>query len=309
MNIKTNQQAVMLIGFGGPMAMDEVRPFLESVLRGARIPQARFDEVVHHYEVIGGVSPYNAVTYAQKKALKAEFARRGVNIPVYVGFRHSSPSLGDVLRQMNQDGIRKVAALVLAPLRSYVSFEKYVERVEEAKCEAQIENIAVTYTEPFHQNPLFIEAQADEVAKVIMSLGPHELEKTFFIFSAHSIPVEMAQKSEYDKHFSDLSRLIAQKIPIGSWCLAYQSRSGNPRDPWLEPSVEKIIKALDRTRYRSVVLVSPGFLCDNVEVIYDLDYECGMLCQELGLSYYRARTVADHPKFIRLAADLLQARL
>ncbi len=300
---------VLLIGFGGPESMEEVRPFLESVLRGVKIPQARFDEVMHHYEVIGGVSPYNAITQRQKAALEKELVRRGADLPVFTGYRHSSPSLADALREMKSRGIEQAAGFVLASLRSYASFQKYTERVEEAKKETGAENITLNYTAPFHENPLFIEAQADEVLKALSRLGDGAKDKTFFIFSAHSIPSVMAAESGYDKQFERTAGLIAQKMNISAWTTAYQSRSGNPRDPWLEPSVEKAVSAVDRGRFENVLLIPSGFLCDNVEVIYDLDREIREHCRTLNLRYERASTVADHPQFIRLAADLIQAAL
>ena len=303
------KKVVMLIGFGGPRSSKEVRPFLESVLRGVQIPPARFDEVMRHYEVIGGISPYNSITYKQKEALEKEFLKRGVDLPIFVGFRHSIPSLADTLKNLKKLGSKKVIAFILASLRSRASFEKYVERVEEAKKETGTEGLEFVYTEAFHKNPLFVEAQAEEVSKITQTVKPQDLDKTFFIFSAHSIPVSMALESGYDKQFEKTSALIAQKLNLPSWCVAYQSRSGNPRDHWLEPSVEKIIQGLDRSKSKNVVLVSAGFLCDNVEVIYDLDHECKALCEKLGLKYFRARTVMDHPKFIEMVADLIMESL
>ena len=299
----------MLIGFGGPEKPEEVRPFLESVLKGVKIPQARFDEVLCHYELIGGVSPYNSITYRQKEALEKQLLKRGMRLPVLVGFRHAVPSLVDTLGNLKKQNLKKVIGFVLSSLRSYASFEKYTERIEEAKKEIGAGEIEFIYTEPFHDGSLFIEAQADEVSKVIQKMTPAEQSKTFFIFSAHSIPLPMAQKSGYDRQFETTAALIAKKINISSWSVAYQSRSGNPRDPWLEPSVEKTIQSLDRSKYKNIVLVSAGFLCDNAEVIYDLDYECRDLCKNLGFSYFRAKTVTDHPQFIRLVADLIQAKL
>ena len=299
----------MLIGFGGPEKPEEVRPFLESVLRGVKIPQARFEQVLRHYEVIGGVSPYNSITYRQMKALEIELRKRGIPAPVFIGFRHASPSLGDTLKRIQKAEINRVVGFVLSPLRSYASFGKYVERVEEARKKSGAGRIEFIYTEPFHDNPLFIQAQSDEAAKIIQKLSPAEKNKTFFIFSAHSIPAAMAQAGGYDRQFEVIATLIARRAGISSWAVAYQSRSGNPKDPWLEPSVEGLIKGVDRSKYKNVALVPAGFLCDNAEVIYDLDYEIKNLCQSIGLSYVRAKTVTDHPQFIRLMADLVEAKL
>ena len=300
--------AAMLIGFGGPTRPAEVRPFLDSVLKGVRIPQARYNEVKHHYDLLDGVSPYNAITFQQKKALENELLKRKIQLPVFVGFRHSSPSIADALNQMKAQGIQKAAGFILASLRSPASFEKYIAGVDEAKQGTRIK-MDFRYTQPFHENLLFIDAQADEVSKVIQKIDPKESDKTFFIFSAHSIPTAMAQTSGYDKQFEKIAELIAKKLNISSWTVAYQSRSGNPEASWLEPSVEKTVQGLDTKNFKNVVLVSAGFLCDNVEVIYDLDVECRDLCKKLNLGYFRAKTVTDHPKFIRLVADLIELSL
>ena len=299
----------MLIGFGGPQKPEEVQPFLQSVLKGVKIPQERFDEVLHHYEIVGNVSPYNSITYKQKEALQKELKKRGLDVPVFVGFRHSSPSLADTLKELKSQRIERVAGFVLSSLRSHASFEKYTERIEEAKKETGAEDIEFIYTENFHDNPLFIEAQADEITKVLKKINPSDSDKTFFIFSAHSLPVPMADKSGYHRQFEEMSALIAKQLNILSWSVAYQSRSGRPTDPWLEPSVEKVIQGIDSTQFKNVFIISSGFLCDNVEVIYDLDYEGQNLCKKHHLSYFRAKTVTDHPKFICLVADLVESKL
>ena len=166
--------AVMLIGFGGPQGAEEVRPFLQSVLKGVKIPQERFDEVLHHYEIVGNVSPYNSITYKQKEALEKELKKRKLELPVFVGFRHSFPSLRDTLQELKKQNIQKVAGFVLSSLRSYASFEKYTQRIEEAKKETSAEGIEFIYTEPFHESPLFIEAQADEITKVLKKINRTE---------------------------------------------------------------------------------------------------------------------------------------
>lgn len=299
----------MLIGFGGPEGPEEVRPFLESVLQGVRIPQERFEEVLSHYEVIGGVSPYNAVTYKQREALQEELRRRGLNVGVAVGFRHSTPSYTSVISALKREGIGKVIGFVLAPLRSYSSFEKYIERIEEAKKQSGAEDIEFIYTETYYDHPLLIDAQAEQALKVISQIDSAGIDKTYFLFSAHSIPCVMARESGYDNQYRINAALTAQKLGLAQWSLAYQSRSGSPSDPWLEPDTESVIRGIDRKRFKNVMIIPIGFLCDNVEVIYDLDTECRKLCEELELRYFRAKTVADHPMFIRLIADIVGSRI
>jgi ferrochelatase len=292
--------AILLIGFGGPEKSSEIRPFLDSVLEGVKIPPARYEAVVHHYEAVGGASPYNAITRRQKDALAAELKKRGADFPVYAGFRHSSPSFADVFRELKQKGFERVVGFVLSSLRSYPSFEKYCERVERGRKEADAEGIEIVYAGDFHQHPLFIEAQAAKIKKI---------DGAFYLFSAHSIPVEWSEKSGYARQFERASALIAEKLGIKDWSVCYQSRSGNPRDPWLVPDVCDAIAAVDRSRFRELVVTPSGFLSDNVEVLYDIDIEAKNKAVECGFHFTRPETVMDHPSFIRLMADQVQACL
>ncbi|GEM_PF-13895 len=295
----------MLAGFGGPRSRDEILSFLKSVTEGTNVPESRLAEVAAHYQAVGGASPYNAHTQRQKEALEAELEKRGLRTPVVCGFRHSTPSLKDAFLAVKEMRARRVIVFVLSSLRSYSSFDKYRERIEEAKALAGAENIGVEYTAPFYAHPLFIEAQAARVAETLTSFSVHQKARTFFLFSAHSIPSAIAQKSRYAEEFAEGARLTAERLGLESWGLAYQSRSGNPREPWLGPSVNEALSALDRARFDHLMLIPLGFLCDNVEVIYDLDIELKAQADSQGVGYFRAKTVMDHTAFIRLMADLV----
>ena len=294
--------AVFLIGFGGPSKPEEVRPFLESVLEGIRIPEARFQEVIHHYEIIGGVSNYNPATFGQKEALQEYFKKKNIPFFVGLGFRHSFPSFKDAFETFGKYKVERLICFVMAPFRSYSSFEKYQERVEKARQEAGAQAVELVYAESFFDHSLLIQAQTERVSEVLKDLSAEDRKKSFFIFSAHSIPVEMSRKSAYDLQFARSSSLIAEALGLSeNWRIAYQSRSGSPRDPWLEPDVQKVIASLDG-RFKNIIFVPMGFLCDNVEVVYDLDVEAKKACEEKDLGYFRAPTVGAHPKFIEMMA-------
>lgn len=289
--------AVLLIGFGGPQGMAEVRPFLESVLEGVKIPPQRFEEVLKHYEAIGGVSSYNAVSYRQKEALEGWLASQNVTLSVGVGFRHSRPGFREVFESFKKEKVKKVVGFVLASFRSFPSFGKYQAKIEEAKRGTGTENIPVVYTESFAGHSSYLEAQAAQAGKILSSFTEEEKKQTYFIFSAHSIPVDPS----YASQFEEASVRIAQSLGLEkNWSAAYQSRSGNPKDPWLEPDVRDVIRGLDVKKFKRVFLVPVGFLCDNVEVIYDLDTDAKKYCEDAGLKYFRASTVSDHPKFIEM---------
>ncbi len=285
--------AALLIGFGGPQGLEEVRPFLQSVLEGVPVPPARVAEVAHHYEIFNGRSPYNEVSFRQKQALERWFASQKIAMPVEVGFRHSSPSFRDAFETFKKQGVTKVIGFILASFRSYSSFEKYQLKIAEAQKAAAAEDIRIEYTESFAADPLYFEAQAEQVRAVRA-----DRDGTCVLFCAHSIPVPMSDKSGYASQFEHAAASIASLLGIEHWRTAYQSRSGNPRDPWLEPDVKEVIAGLDRNRFGSALLVPVGFLCDNVEVLYDLDVEAKQACEAAGLRYLRASTVTDHPKFI-----------
>ncbi len=292
-----------MIGFGGPTRSEEVRPFLQSVLQGVRVPPERFETVLKHYDALGGRSPYNSMAYAQRDALAKWFKEKGADLPVYAGFRHSSPGFKDVFLELKKNGIEKVIGLVLSPLRSYASFGKYMEKVEEAQKEADALSISLDTTDPFYNNSHFLAAQAGQVEAVLRRVGPDGPERTVFIFSAHSIPSKMSDESGYAAQFSEAASAVARGLGLKHWECAYQSRSGDPREPWLGPDVKEAVQKIDRKLFKDVVVVPIGFVSDNAEVLYDLDIELKGIVTGLGLEYFRASTVMDHPRFIEMMGE------
>lgn len=292
--------AVFLAGFGGPQTPAEVRPFIESVAQGASIPASRLEAVAQHYEKIGGFSNYNSITFRQRDALAALFRKKNLPLEVCAGFLHSQPSFKQVFSDLHQKGFEKALVFVLSSFRSFPSFERYRQKLIEARRTAEADSIALDFSKPFHDHPLFIEAVADRV--------PKKSESAHYIFTAHSIPADWAEQSDYDDEFRCSASLVAKKLGLKSWGVAYQSRSGPPKYPWLGPDVNEAIRALPREKWDQVVLVPIGFLCDNAEVLYDLDIEARKTASDCGLDYARALTVMDHPKFIEMIASLIEQR-
>ena len=315
---KNNQKnAALLIGFGGPTRPEEVRPFIRSVVEGLKIPEERLQEVEKHYEAIGGRSPFNEITYRQKEALERFLKTRSVTIPVGVAFRHSTPSFRDAFETFKKFGIEKVAGFVLASFRSHISSQGYREKVLQARDLADAGNIQVDFTLPFESDPLYLEAQAERLHEIWDRFTVSERASTHIIFTAHSIPSSLCERSTrenqgqcYGYQFRQAARVIAGLLDLGkNWTCAYQSRSGNPQDAWLDPDVKDVIRGLDKKKFRTVLLVPVGFLCDNVEIIYDLDIEAKKICDGYGLRYARALTVMDHPKFIEMMGRQILERL
>ncbi len=298
--------AVLLIGFGGPERPEEIRPFLDRVTRGRAIPRERYEEVVRHYEAIGGRSPFNAITTRQAAALRERLARAAIKIPLVLGLRNAAPYLEDTLAQLARDGVRRVLGFVLAAHRCEASWERYLQGVGEARARIGAAAPEVDYLGPWHAHPLFIEAAAARLAEALARLEPAARDRAHIIFSAHSIPVAMAAASPYVEQLTDSARLVAERLGRREWTLAFQSRSGSPRDPWLEPDVRDVLRGLGG---RSAVVAPIGFLSDHVEVLYDLDVEAAAVAREAGVTMVRAATVGDHPRFVEMMAALIAERL
>jgi len=298
--------AVLLIGFGGPTRSEEIRPFLDNILRGRPIPKERYEEVVHHYEVMGGRSPYNEHTMRQADALRARLRHDGIDIPIVVGMRNWEPYLIESMRELASRRVRRVLGFILAAHRCEASWERYQAAVDDARGKIGVDAPQIEYPEPWHTHPRFIEATADRVRAAFAKLDQDEAKTAELIFTAHSIPVPMANASGYAEQIRESATAVASRLGRASWSLAFQSRSGSPRDRWLEPDVGDAIRKLDG---RPAVVMPIGFLCDHVEVLYDLDVEAAKVARESGVKMIRAGTVADHPAFIDMMADIVREHL
>ncbi len=300
--------AVFLAGFGGPEKKSEIRPFLESIASTAKIPKERLVEVELHYERVGGKSDFNKITFKQEEALRRLLKKRGLPLQVFSGFMHSKPSFERIFKELKAKGITRALVFVLSVFRSYPSFERYQEKLVQARVAAEAEGIEFKYASAFHANPLFIQAVSERVLDAVKKIPQPERSKTYYLFTAHSIPLDWAKKGDYSEEFQESAFLTARKLGLQNWGLSYQSRSGPPKYPWLEPDVNEAIRKLPPGEFTRVVLVPIGFLCDNVEVTYDLDIQAKKTAQVCGIGYSRALTVMDHPAFIEMIADLIKKR-
>ncbi len=306
MSAEARYGAVVLIGFGGPASPAEIRPFLDRVTAGRPIPRARYEEVVHHYEAIGGRSPFNEVTERQAAALRARLSGAGVKIPVVLGMRNAPPWLEDALRELGRGGVRRALGLVLAAHRCEASWDRYLRGVDEARERIGRGAPALDYIGEWHAHPLFIEAAADRVADALARLAPGARGRAQLIFTAHSIPAAMAAASPYLEQLRESARLIAERLGRREWTIAFQSRSGNPRDAWLEPDVCDVLRGL---KEQPAVVAPLGFICDHIEVLYDLDVAAARVAREAGVTMERAATVGEHPRFIEMLAALIGERV
>jgi ferrochelatase len=298
--------SVLLLAFGGPTRPHEVRPFLDHVLRGKPIPKERYEEVVRHYEEVGGASPLNRLTFEQAGALRDLLARAGPPLPVYVGMRHWDPFVADTLGVMAHEGRRRAVGLVLAAFRSPPSWGAYLATVEEARKRVGATAPAVDYVPEWSDHPMFIEALAGRTAEAIASLPEAKRGAARLVFTAHSIPTEMAQTSGYAKSLKRTAGLLGESL-ARPWSLAYTSRSGQPSDPWLEPDIADELRSLKRDGVEDVVVSPIGFVSDHVEVLYDLDIAARKIAGQLGIGFVRAGTAGSDPSFTRLLASLVRS--
>lgn len=298
--------AVMIIGFGGPSSSDEIRPFLDRVLKGRPVSRERYEEVVHHYELLGGRSPYNELTFRQAAALRAKLEAEGIRAPVVVGMRNTAPYIDEALRDLAARGARRVFGFILAAHRCEASWERYQRDVAEACARIGSSSPEVVYPTSWHDDPRFIAAVADRARAALERLDSAVRDDAELIFTAHSIPARMAAESPYVAQLRRSAELVAALLGRSRWRVAYQSRSGSPREPWLEPDINETLRTMPG---RAAVVVPIGFLCDHVEVLYDLDREAAGTARSAGVAFARAATVSDHPQFIELIAALARAHL
>lgn len=292
--------SVLIIGFGGPTEPDQIMPFLRKVVEGRPVPEDRLIAVAHHYEEVGGRSPYNELTDHQALALEEWLAQHGKPLPVTVGMRNWHPFISDTVARMRDEGRRHAAGIILSAHRCDTSWERYMRDVQDALDAAGDAAPVVSYVSPWYDEAGFLEACA---ARIEQASGyergrwPADIP---VLFTAHSIPESMASGSPYVSDLEASCRGVARILGVSDWQLAYQSRSGDPRTPWLEPDICDVLRDRGAAGIREVVVQAIGFLCDHVEVLYDLDIEAAGVCRELGIRYHRAPCVNAHPQFISL---------
>lgn len=304
--------AVLLISFGGPQGVADIRPFLENVLHGRRIPPARIEEVAHHYEMFDGVSPLTEITLRQAAGLETRLREAGSALPVYVGMRNWHPYLAETIGEMTAAGHRRAIGFILAAHRSYSSCGQYKQDVIDARravVEAGGQDLDVRYVDDWHAHEKFIAAEAERVEAAYEEMQRSVRESARLVFTAHSLPVSMADRCTYVQQLRESAGLVAQKVGQKDWALVYQSRSGRPTDPWLRPDICDYLRTENEKGLRAAVIVPIGFVCDHIEVLYDLDHEAAGVCKELGIAMVRASSVNDHPLFVEMMADVVRSAI
>ena len=306
--------AVLLASFGGPEGTDEVIPFLRKVTAGRNIPDERLQVVGEHYFHFGGVSPINAINRALRSRLSDALAARGLDLPVYWGNRNWQPLLGDVAGQMVDDGVRRALVLATSAYGGYSACRQYHEdiatAVDATHGQLTLEKLPQTY-----HSDAFAQINADAVTRALGELGRAEFDPTTrLVLTAHSVPTSANDESGpsgklYQQQLEVAAAEIAMRVGAPTWDIAWQSRSGAPHVPWLEPDICEHLRTLPEQGVTAVVVAPIGFISDHMEVIWDLDTEARAQADELGLQMARAATASDDDRFVELYVDLIAARL
>jgi protoporphyrin/coproporphyrin ferrochelatase len=300
--------AVLLLSFGGPEGPEQVQPFLENVTRGRNIPPARLDEVAEHYFHFGGVSPINGINRALIAQMRAEFDRRGADLPIYFGNRNWDPYVEDTVIQMRDNGIQRAAVFVTSAWGGYSGCTQYLEDIARGRAAAGEDAPELIKLRHYFDHPLFVEMFADGIAAAAASLPDDLRADARLVFTAHSVPISADEREGpriYSRQVAYATRRVAAAAGYRDYDQVWQSRSGPPSVPWLEPDVGDHLSALAEGGTRAVIVCPIGFVADHIEVVWDLDNELRIQAEEAGIAFARATTPNADPRFARLAADLV----
>jgi ferrochelatase len=300
--------AVLLLSFGGPEGPEQVKPFLENVTRGRNIPPERLDEVAEHYFHFGGISPINGINRALIEQMRAEFARRGTDLPIYFGNRNWDPYVEETVTQMRDNGIRRAAVFATSAWGGYSGCTQYLEDIARARAAAGEGAPELIKLRHYFDHPLFVEMFADGIRAAAATLPDDLRAGARLVFTAHSIPIAADERRGprlYSKQVSYATRLVAAAAGYEDYDQVWQSRSGPPSVPWLEPDVGDHLSALAEGGARAVIVCPIGFVADHIEVVWDLDDELRIQAEKAGIALARSTTPNADPRFARLVAELI----
>ena len=329
--------AFLLLSFGGPEGPDDVLPFLENVTRGRGIPRERLAEVAGHYHAYGGVSPINGQCRHLLKAVGTAFAAGGIDLPLYWGNRNCHPYIEDTVRQMSADGVTRALAFATSAYSSYSACRQYLDDIDRAVAAAGPGAPRIDKIRPYFNHPGFIEPFAASAEEALAGLADGVQAGARLVFTAHSVPAGMAAASgspstgttvpgavggRYEAELREAARLVSERVRGGSlpFDLVFQSRSGPPSVPWLEPDVNDHLAALAKGTLANgkplpegppsaVVVVPVGFVSDHMEVVHDLDAEAAATAASLGLPFARAKAPGPTPRFAQMVRELVAERV
>ena len=310
---------VLMIGFGGPTPGccqryepcpgREAACFVRAVVGERPGAQAKIDEVAAHYDVFGGYSPFNALTLHQAESVSAALQAKGHAVPVRVGMRFWPPYVDTVLADMAEMGCRHLLGVILSPFQCAASWEHYQQSVADGVEALGQRGPQVTYLAPWHTQAGFVEAIADGIRRAASALGGRRGGEAALVYTAHAIPQPMADRAPYTRQFHDTAAAVTNRLGRREHRIAYQSQVTGTPVPWLQPDVNDVIEQVHEDGFRDVIVAPIGFLCDHMEVLYDLDVQAKETAAACGLGFVRAATVSNHPAFVVMLRDLISAHL
>jgi ferrochelatase len=301
------KKAVLVLAYGSPESVDGMEEYLLDIRGGRPVSPEFVAEFQHRYSLIGGKSPLTELTFAQGRAVAAQLQRRGHNWPVYVGMRHWTPWISDTVAQMHADGIEEAVAIVMAPHYSKMSIGKYWERLNQAQ-ESVGSRIRFTMVDSWYRQPKFIEAVEARVRAGLQKFAADERPRVKLVFSAHSLPARLLKMGDpYDDQLKDNATIVADRLGPVDWMFSYQS-AAETGEPWLGPQIEEVVVNLAGEGYKHMLVAPIGFVCDHVEILYDLDIEAKQLAQEHGVHLERIESMNTAPLFIEAIAEAVLAQ-
>jgi ferrochelatase len=304
-----NFDHILLVGYGAPAKAEEVMPYLRVMSAGRGLSEERLKAIAKHYEVIGGASPYNAQALDFKERLEKELCAAGIRLPVFLGMKNWNPFLKDVLPEIYRKGLRHGLAIPLTPYRSSSSGAGYQESLRSVCTDSGIKDLHHHFIEGWHDQQLFIEAEAEEISRGLQVIGSADRARVPILFSFHSLPVHhdpVNPISRHDEEARAASALVAERLGHKKWAVVYQSRPASAKETWLGPEIEGEVRALAAKGEKNVLVVPLGFICDHAEVLYDLDHQTRLVAEGAGMRYLRSGTVLGHPKIVTLLKELIR---
>ncbi|WCK56874.1 ferrochelatase [Aneurinibacillus sp. Ricciae_BoGa-3] len=303
------QIGLLVMAYGTPRNIDEIEPYYTHIRRGRKPTPELLDTLIERYKLIGGVSPLSRITEEQAEQLEYRLNERHANVTfkAYVGLKHIEPYIENVVQQMKEDGIEQAISIVLAPHQSTFSTDSYNNRAHEES--EKIGGPAITSIDSWYSEPSFLDFWSDRIRDTFDQIPTEAKAHTIVIFSAHSLPEKIIQmKDPYPGQIADNAKLIAERAGIAHYTTAWQSAGRTP-EPWLGPDILDKIRELHKEGYTSMIFCPIGFVADHLEVLYDNDYECKKLTDELGIRYYRPAMPNTDPRFIEALACAVEKKL
>ena len=304
MTADANDSAVLLLAYGTPDDLNDMGAYILDIRGGRPTPEALVEEIRERYRLIGG-SPLNRHTAEQAAALAAELEHRGRRLPVYVGMRHWAPRIAETVSRMQEDGVREAVAIVMAPHYSSLSVGRYEACIEAAQDELG-SSIVFRTVRTWWRQPALLAAFEEKVRDALARFDQDGGTPLKVVFTAHSLPARILQQGDpYDDELKGNARVLAERLGDIDWTFAYQSAGASP-EPWLGPALEEVIPELAKEGYRGILVAPLGFVCDHVEILYDLDIEAKQIAKANGVRLERIESMNETPAFIRALADAIE---